>query len=209
MSRTRVLVADDEPTFREVLADLVRSDGSLHLVGLARDAEEAVEFAMVHQPDLSLLDVKRPAGGGPRAAHEIRTRSPHTRVLALSAFEGRGAAFQMLRADARGYLVKEGGVEELLAAGQGAVRGQGVLSAGVAAEVTHQLGGQLVSEEAEGARIACVQRVHGEGRTRSSSRSRSWEPATPWKLRPVALLPRARGREGNERCEREKVGAVR
>lgn len=53
MNRIRVLIADDEPAFREALADLVRSDSSLQLVGLARDAEEAVEFAMVRRPDVA------------------------------------------------------------------------------------------------------------------------------------------------------------
>lgn len=111
-----------------------------------------------------------PAGGGPKAAHEIRTRSPHTRVLALSAFEDRGAAFQMLCAGASGYLVKGAGVEEILGAIHGAVRGRGALSTGVAADVIDQLAGQLVRDEAESQaereRIGCIQRVlKGEGLT--------------------------------------------
>jgi DNA-binding NarL/FixJ family response regulator len=102
---TRVLIAEDEPTFREALADLIQGDGTLQLVGTAGDAQEAIDLARRHHPDVALLDLKMPAGGGARAAREIRSLSPETKVVALSAYEDRVSVLEMLRAGAAGYLV--------------------------------------------------------------------------------------------------------
>jgi DNA-binding NarL/FixJ family response regulator len=104
--RIRVMIADDTHEIRESLADLVRSDPSLELVGTARDAQEAVELVRTGRPEVALLDVKMPAGGGPWAAREIRDRYPGTRTVALSAYEDRTSVFEMLQAGACGYVVK-------------------------------------------------------------------------------------------------------
>ena len=68
MDRIRVLVADDEPAVRAALAELIETEDTLELVGTAKDAQEAIELAIRERPDVALLDVKMPAGGGPRAA---------------------------------------------------------------------------------------------------------------------------------------------
>src|SRR5262245_13187310 len=106
MDRIRVMIADDEPILREALADLIAAEPSLELVGEAGDAEQAIALARARRPDVALLDVKMPAGGGPRAAREIRTCAPQTRIVALSAYDDRGSVLQMVECGAVGYLVK-------------------------------------------------------------------------------------------------------
>jgi DNA-binding NarL/FixJ family response regulator len=101
-----VLIAEDEPGVRDALADLIRTDDRLVLIGAAGDADQAIDLAREHRPDVALLDVKMPSGGGPRATREIRVLSPETRVVALSAYEDRATVLEMLRAGAAGYLVK-------------------------------------------------------------------------------------------------------
>ncbi len=64
----RVLIADDEPQVREALGELVRGDPSLELVGKVGDASRAVDLAGAIQPDVVIVDVRMPEGGGPRAA---------------------------------------------------------------------------------------------------------------------------------------------
>ncbi len=110
----RVLIADDEPALRIALADLLAHEDSIRLVGTAGDADEAIELAVSARPDVALVDVKMPAGGGPRAAREIIKVSPATRVIALSAFEDRPTVLEMLRAGAVGYLVKGTAAEEIV-----------------------------------------------------------------------------------------------
>jgi EAL domain-containing protein (putative c-di-GMP-specific phosphodiesterase class I) len=80
----RVLVADDEETLRDALGDLIRTDPGLVLVAAAADAREAADMAEATRPDIAVIDVRMP-GGGVRAVQAIQARSPHTRILALSA----------------------------------------------------------------------------------------------------------------------------
>lgn len=138
-ARITVLIAEDEPAVREALADLIATETALELVGAAADAEEAIELARDRRPDVALLDVKMPNGGGPRAAREILARSPETRVVALSAYEDRTTVLAMLRAGAAGYLVKGTSAGEILEAIRRSVRGQASLSTEVTAEVIHEL----------------------------------------------------------------------
>ncbi|HJV05468.1 MAG TPA: response regulator, partial [Actinomycetota bacterium] len=53
----RVLIAEDEPTVREALGELIDGEVALRLVGAAADAEEAIQLAQEHRPDVALLDV--------------------------------------------------------------------------------------------------------------------------------------------------------
>src|SRR4029450_13321051 len=62
----RVLIAEDEPEVREILISVVDADPGLELAGVAADAEKAVEVARVTRPDVALLDVSMPGGGGVR-----------------------------------------------------------------------------------------------------------------------------------------------
>lgn len=153
MSRPiRVVVADDDPRVREALADVVGEDAALELVGAAEDADGAIAMARAHRPDVAVLDVKMPGGGGPRAAREIRAACPETHVLALSAYGDRGAVLEVLRAGAVGYVMKGAAVEEILEGIHRAGRGEGTLSSGIAAEVIGELAGRLERETTESER---------------------------------------------------------
>jgi DNA-binding NarL/FixJ family response regulator len=123
IERIRVLVADDEETVLEVLAALIATDPSLALIGTANDAEGAIDVARTEFPDVALLDVRMPGGGGQRATREIRRRSPSTRVIALSAHEDWDTVLSMLRAGALGYVAKGDSTEEILKAIHRCTRG--------------------------------------------------------------------------------------
>jgi EAL domain-containing protein (putative c-di-GMP-specific phosphodiesterase class I)/AmiR/NasT family two-component response regulator len=143
MDGIRVLIADDETEVRAALAELISSEDDLELVGAAGDADEAIELAIAKTPDVALVDVKMPAGGGPRAAREICRTSPQTRVLALSAYEDKTTVMEMLRAGAVGYLVKGTAPEEIVASIGRAMRGQTAMSTEVMGSVVHELSAQL------------------------------------------------------------------
>jgi DNA-binding NarL/FixJ family response regulator len=89
MSAVKALVAEDSAVLRDALADLIQDEPGLELVGVAIDAEEAIIMADVHQPEVAVLDVKMPGGGGSHAASGISRVSPATRILAFSAYEDR------------------------------------------------------------------------------------------------------------------------
>jgi DNA-binding NarL/FixJ family response regulator len=110
----RVLVADDEETVVDVLRALIGSDPSLRFVGAASDAEDAIELAVRERPDVVLLDVRMPGGGGLRAAREITKRCASTKVVALSAHEDSDTVIGMISAGASAYVPKGDSTEKIL-----------------------------------------------------------------------------------------------
>jgi len=145
----RVLIAEDKDTFRQAMSDLIDGEADLDLVAAAADAQEAIDLAERLRPDVALLDVKMPAGGGPRATREIRRRSPNTRIIALSAYEDRSFVLEMLQAGATGYMVKGTAASEIIEAIKRADQGKGTLSSEVTADVIDELSGQLERQDRE------------------------------------------------------------
>jgi EAL domain-containing protein (putative c-di-GMP-specific phosphodiesterase class I)/DNA-binding NarL/FixJ family response regulator len=162
--RIRVLVADDEETVRDVLEALLGSEPEIDLIGSAADTETAIELACKELPDVALVDVRMPGGGGPRATREIVRRSPPTRVIALSAHQDVPSVLTMLRAGAVGYVVKSDSVDEILSAIHGAVEGKSSvpqrLAAGVAsAMLEHVLQGRREASRSSQLRRKRVERA--------------------------------------------------
>ena len=145
----RVLLADDELGLRVALTELLSHEDRVELVGTAADAEEAIRIAETNLPDVALVDVRMPEGGGPHAARGITRVSPRTRVIALSAYEDRTNVLEMLRAGAVGYLVKGTAADELVEGIQKVAMGGTSLSAEVLSGVVAELATQLRREEIE------------------------------------------------------------
>ncbi len=157
----RVLVADDNESVRRTIARLVSSKAAFELVGVATDAEEAVQLGSRTQPDVALVDVQMPKGGGVRAARELHECSPGTRVVALSGSSDREGVLEMLRSGAVGYLVK-GPNADVAHSIMAASRGEGVLSSEVAAGVIGELSDRLtVQHEQEESHRLKVSRIEG------------------------------------------------
>src|SRR5690348_3024551 len=110
----RLLVADDDPTIRLTLGALIGRQEDMELVGEAADGGEAVDVARRRRPDVVLLDVDMPGGGGLRAATEIREALPDARVVAISGDDSQANQYEMLRAGAVGFLAKGAPDEEIL-----------------------------------------------------------------------------------------------
>jgi EAL domain-containing protein (putative c-di-GMP-specific phosphodiesterase class I) len=106
MDPIQVLIADDDPGVLEVLTSLVTADPAMDVIGAANGAKEAIDLARDLQPDVALVDVRMPGGGGPRAARGIRQGSPRTAVIALSAIEDPLAVVAMVEAGASGFVSK-------------------------------------------------------------------------------------------------------
>jgi EAL domain-containing protein (putative c-di-GMP-specific phosphodiesterase class I)/ActR/RegA family two-component response regulator len=139
----RVLIADDQADVREALAAVIRSDSGLQLVGAASDAPEAIALAADERPDVAVIDVKMPGGGGARAAREIRRLAPKTQILAFSAYSDRKTVFELLQAGATGYLVKGTNPADLLAGIHKAADGVALVSPEIASEVVGELSQRL------------------------------------------------------------------
>lgn len=155
-----MLIADDEAALRAALADLIESDDTFELVGAASDTEEAIALAEATNPDVALIDVRMPGGGGLRVAERLRHLASETRVLALSAVDDRATVVRMLESGAVGYLVKGTAPDEILAAIAHAARGQPSVSPDLMTGLVRDLADQLDREEtATSERLAKVARI--------------------------------------------------
>jgi EAL domain-containing protein (putative c-di-GMP-specific phosphodiesterase class I)/response regulator of citrate/malate metabolism len=141
------MVVDDEETVRDVLQVLLDSEPEMDLVAVAADTETAIEMAAKKRPDIALVDVQMPGGGGPRAAREIVRRSPPTKVIALSAHEDVDTVLKMLRAGALAYVVKSDSTDEILWTIHQTVEGKNSVSEQVAFPVA-----SAIAEHIEGRR---------------------------------------------------------
>jgi DNA-binding NarL/FixJ family response regulator len=125
VSPMRVLVADDHaPTRAEVVQALSGPD--CVVVGEAATADEAVDLALSHEPDVALLDIHMP-GHGVRAAAEIGIALPSTAVVMLTQSEAEEDLFDALRAGASGYLLKWQDRSELPDTLRGVLAGEAAL----------------------------------------------------------------------------------
>jgi len=149
----RVLIADDDPLVRELLAAVVGGDARYELVAVVARADAAIEAAARERPDVALLDVRMP-GGGTSAARGVKRRSPNTTIVALSAHDDRTTVLEMLEAGAAGYVVKGGPIEEIIESIERAAVGRGSLSSAVASEVIDELVHQLQTRRREERRRA-------------------------------------------------------
>jgi DNA-binding NarL/FixJ family response regulator len=102
----RVLIAEDDPNVREALTAMIESTPGLELAGAVDNARKAVALAVAEAPNVAIIDVRMPAGGGVWATREIMTASPQTRVIAFSGDSDRRTIDAMVEAGAVGYLVK-------------------------------------------------------------------------------------------------------
>ena len=143
MDRIRVLIADDEESVLDVLTALMAAESDLEIAGSAKDAETAIQLATLEQPDVAILDVRMPGGGGPRAAREILRRSPASKVIALSAHEEVDSVLEMLRAGALGYVVKGDSTDAIVKAIHRSLDQQGTFSSQVTGDMAHALAEQL------------------------------------------------------------------
>lgn len=139
MGSIRLMLADDEDSILEAMCDLMSTDQYIDVVGTARNAGEAIDLAERHAPDVALLDVRMPGGGGSRAAREIRRRSPETRIVALSASTDPRTVVSMVRAGAVGYVGKDQPPDEVLRAIHRSVDGHSSIAVARLGEVAERL----------------------------------------------------------------------
>jgi DNA-binding NarL/FixJ family response regulator len=112
----RVVVVDNDTLLVGALRVLFADEPTLRFVGGACTVAEGIELVASRQPDVLVVDVRMPAGGGVAVAAQARELAPNTAVLAMSASDDEDARAEMAAAGAVGYVVKDGlsAVGELL-----------------------------------------------------------------------------------------------
>jgi DNA-binding NarL/FixJ family response regulator len=127
-----VLIADDHAGFRSSLEALLATAPELVVVGTATDSPSAIRLARSAGPDVILMDLDMPGGGGLEATRSIVDAAPHIAVLVLTMSDDDDSVFAAVRAGARGYVVKGARRGELLRAIRAVAAGEAIFGPGVA-----------------------------------------------------------------------------
>jgi len=139
MDRLRILLADDHPVVRQGLKTFFATQPDLEVVAEAATGAEAVARATELRPDVALLDLVMPDGGGIEAAAQIREASPATKVIVLTSYAEDENVIPALKAGAAGYLLKDAEPQELADGVRRVHRGEALLHPAVAARVLREV----------------------------------------------------------------------
>jgi DNA-binding NarL/FixJ family response regulator len=127
MSQIRVLIADDHEVVRMGIKALLMQHAHLKVVGEASTGEEALEQALLHRPDVVVLDVRMPNMSGVEACQQIVQQLPNTRVVMLTSYAEDDLLFAAIRAGASGYVLKRIGSDDLVRTIEAVGRGESAL----------------------------------------------------------------------------------
>lgn len=129
--KIRVLLADDHTILRKGVRLVINSQSDMEVVGEAGNGREAIGEARKLKPDVVVMDVSMPELNGIEGTRQICDELPHTRVVALSMHKDSVYVREILRAGARGYLLKDSEDQDLLRAIRCVARGEAFLSPAV------------------------------------------------------------------------------
>jgi len=129
--KTRILLADDHAVVRQGFRMILGAQTDMEIVGEVGNGREAVAMTEQLKPDVVVMDVAMPELNGIEATRRIAETQPHTKVLALSMHKDSVYVREILRAGARGYLLKDSIDVDLLAAVRAVAKGEGYLSPAV------------------------------------------------------------------------------
>jgi DNA-binding NarL/FixJ family response regulator len=127
----RVLLADDHVMVRKGFRLILEAQPDMEIAGEAGNGRQAVDLAEKLHPDVVVMDVAMPELNGIEATRRLASSSPHTRVLALSMHKDSVYVREILRAGARGYLLKDSIDTDLINAVRAVAKGDGYISPGV------------------------------------------------------------------------------
>jgi DNA-binding NarL/FixJ family response regulator len=138
---TRVLIADDQPVIRDGLAVLIDAEPDMEVVGRASNGREAVAMALLHSPDVIVMDIRMPEMDGIEATAEIRKTDALSGVaiLVLTTFRLDEYVFSALRAGASGFLLKDTPMPQLLEGIRVVSRGDALLDPSVTRSFIEQM----------------------------------------------------------------------
>ncbi|MDF5757021.1 response regulator transcription factor [Spongiactinospora sp. TRM90649] len=134
-----LVIVDDHPIVRHGLLGIFAAAPGFTVLGEAADGVAAVELAVRLDPDVVLMDLRMPGGGGVAAIGELSRRGVRAKVLVLTTYDTDSDTVPAIEAGATGYLLKDAPRDELFAAVRAAAEGRTVLSPAIAARLVSRV----------------------------------------------------------------------
>jgi DNA-binding NarL/FixJ family response regulator len=137
----RIVLIDDHPIMRHGLAQLIRAEDGLDVIGEAGSAREGLEIVVRLKPDLAVIDLTLPDKNGIELVKDIRAAHSATQCLVLSMHDETLYGERALRAGARGYVMKEAAADHLVTAIHKIISGGLYISESLNARMLEQVAG--------------------------------------------------------------------
>ncbi len=145
----RVLLAEDQAMVRGALAALLRLEEDIEVVAEVARGDEVLPAALETQPDVALLDIEMPGGGGLNAASALHEHLPACRIVILTVFGRSGYLRQAMESGAVGFLLKDAPAAELAIAIRRVVAGERVVDPDLALAALSEGDNPLTRRERE------------------------------------------------------------
>jgi DNA-binding NarL/FixJ family response regulator len=139
LNSIRVLLVDDHIIVRQGVQALLERETDIRVIDEASDGFQAVRLAKEHMPDVVVMDAQLPGLSGVEATRAIRQACPRTEVLVMTMHDSSHFVISMLKAGAKGYLLKESAAPDLANAIRAVNRGQSVLHPSITRIVVDQV----------------------------------------------------------------------
>jgi DNA-binding NarL/FixJ family response regulator len=144
----RILVVDDHEVVRLGLRTLLSNQPDFVVVDEAASADEAIEKTLLHRPDVVVMDIRMPGKNGIEACEEIKEQLPEVEVIMLTSYAEDEMLFDAISAGAAGYVLKQGGGEELVRAVRRVAEGDALLDPAVTQRVLERVRKATRAEQA-------------------------------------------------------------
>lgn len=122
----KVIIADDHELIREGFRFMLKKQVGIELIGEAADGEQLLLLAKELEPDIIIMDIKMPKLNGIQATKQIVAEYPDIGIIALSFLEEQYLVDEIIKAGARGYIIKNSPNSEIISAIQAVYNHQGI-----------------------------------------------------------------------------------
>jgi two-component system response regulator NreC len=150
MKKIRVLLVEDHTIVRQGIAALLGTESDMEVVGEASNGLEAIELAKKLSPEVILMDIGMRQLNGLEATREIKRLFPSMKILVLTMHENEEWIFQILKAGASGYLIKDSAMTDLTSALRAVYQGDSYLSPSISKMVIEEYIRKAESGEKKG-----------------------------------------------------------
>jgi DNA-binding NarL/FixJ family response regulator len=153
-----VVLADDHPLFRKGLADVIAAEPAFQIVGQAGDGEIALELVRFHRPRIAVLDIEMPKASGLVVAEAIRKEGLSAQPVILTMHRDSAMLHRALECGARGYLLKDSAVTDIVACLHMVAAGRAYVSPALSTELIEGKPGVRSEQDQALARLTAAER---------------------------------------------------
>jgi DNA-binding NarL/FixJ family response regulator len=145
----QVILADDHAVVREGIRQFIESEGDIQVVAEADDGQAAVLAIQQHTPDVVVLDIQMPEMSGIEVTRWVRSHSPETGVLILTAYDDDPYVLAVLQAGANGYVLKTADAKDIRRAVRSVYEGKSALDPEITRKVMAHVSGSRLGAPVE------------------------------------------------------------